>query len=300
MKYTFRPECIINAGDLCGEGILWLEEESSLYWVDNRRNMIHRHDPGSGSIRTWKFGETVASIAATREPGTLCVVLGSRLLLWSPETDRRRAYGPPLMGYPEVRFNDSGVDINGLLWVGTMGNNLKTDGTKRPVPAGMGTISRVARGGGRVEIATDIGVANTLIWNPHDTCFYTADSSLNILRSYRYERDTATVHDPQPLLFDFPRGRPDGSAIDEEGSIWNCRYGGGCVVRVSPSGVIQQVVEMPARNVTSCAFGGRGLKTLYLTTAVSEENPKSCDGCIFAVDVGVAGKPLYRHDTGAS
>ena len=53
--------------------------------------------------------------------------------------------------------------------------------------------------------------------------------------------------------------RPDGSAVDSEGYLWNCRYGGGCVVRLAPDGAVERVVEMPCGNVTTCTFGGPDL-----------------------------------------
>ena len=50
----------------------------------------------------------------------------------------------------------------------------------------------------------------------------------------------------RPHLVGFGRGHPDGSAVDSEGYLWNCRYGGGCVVRVAPDGAVERVVEVPS------------------------------------------------------
>ena len=61
--------------------------------------------------------------------------------------------------------------------------------------------------------------------------------------------------------------------MDAEGFLWNCRYGGGCVVRVAPNGAIDRVVEMPTPNVTTCTFGGDDLRTLYITTAAAGAKP---------------------------
>jgi sugar lactone lactonase YvrE len=91
-----------------------------------------------------------------------------------------------------------------------------------------------------------------------------------------------------------PRGLPDGSAIDAEGFLWNCRWGGGCVIRFDPDGEVDRVVELPVDNVTSCAFGGPDLGTLYITTActgLSEaalaRTPQA--GGLFACRPGVRG-----------
>jgi sugar lactone lactonase YvrE len=95
----------------------------------------------------------------------------------------------------------------------------------------------------------------------------------------------------------FERGVPDGSAIDEEGFVWNCRYFGHCLVRFAPSGEVDRVVEMPVKNITNCVFGGSGLRTLFVTTAAIADGGGDCRaGGVFAVDAGVRGLPenLFR------
>jgi sugar lactone lactonase YvrE len=293
MQKAPEPRLLAHTGDVCGEGILWVTREQALYWVDNRRNLVHRYRPGA-AIQTWQFDETVATLAATTRVDTLCVIQGSCLALLNVRTGEKQAYGFGLQGWPEVRYNDCGVDADGALWIGSMGNNM-FDGAKRQVPPGKGQLVRLTADGHLVTILVGIGVANTVAWSPQETRFYSADTLTNRLMSYTYERGTADLHDPQPLLEHFPRGRPDGSAIDEEGSIWNCRYDGGCILRISPSGVVQEVIEMPAQNVTSCAFGDDDLQTLYVTTAVSEQRPTPVDGGLFAIRTNVKGKPLHEH-----
>ena len=91
-------------------------------------------------------------------------------------------------------------------------------------------------------------------------------------------------------------GAGDGSTIDEEGFIWNARWGGGCLVRWAPDGSIDRTVKIPAQLVTSATFGGEDLDVLYVTTArygVSEQDlpGQPLSGGIFAVDPGVKGLP---------
>ena len=88
---------------------------------------------------------------------------------------------------------------------------------------------------------------------------------------------------------------PDGSAVDRDGFLWNARYGGGCVVRVSPAGTVDRVVELPVDNITTCTFGGPDLKTLFITTA--RGGPPERDrlsGSLFSLAVDVPGLPENR------
>ena len=39
------------------------------------------------------------------------------------------------------------------------------------------------------------------------------------------------------------------------GSLWNCRFCGGYIAGVAPTGDMDRMVEMPVRNVTTCSSG---------------------------------------------
>jgi sugar lactone lactonase YvrE len=91
-------------------------------------------------------------------------------------------------------------------------------------------------------------------------------------------------------------GFADGSTIDAEGCLWNCRWDGGCIIRWTPEGKMDQVIQMPCRRVTSCIFGGPALETLYITTVTYGFSPAELveqknAGGIFALDAGVKGLP---------
>ncbi len=291
--------CVAPTGDWCGEGAIWHPEERAVFWVDNRRDLIHRFLVEDSSVRTWIFDETVAALALTVDPQTLCVVLGSRLLLWTPATDRRQPCSVRLEDWPAVRFNDAGVDPQGMLWLGSMGNNLGPDGIRREVPQGAGSLFKLCPEGKLETKVSGIGVANTIAWSPDGAHFYSADSLANEIRVYDCDRETGEIRAPRPFFSNFRRGRPDGSAVDSEGSLWNCRYGGGCIVRLSAQGETQDIIELPSINVTSCVFGGDDLRTLFVTTAITAmpdtQRLGRFDGGLFAIATDVGGQPDKRR-----
>ncbi len=83
---------------------------------------------------------------------------------------------------------------------------------------------------------------------------------------------------------------PDGMAVDAEGGIWVAVWGGGVIQRYDAGGQLTGVVRVPAANVTSCAFGGPDLSTLYITTAAG---PGRSAGALFTCDSGVRGLPTF-------
>jgi L-arabinonolactonase len=141
-----------------------------------------------------------------------------------------------------------------------------------------------------------LGIMNTLAWRPNNREFFFADSMKGALFSAVHNTD-GTLGSIKRFNTDCPLGVPDGSAMDEEGYLWNARWGGGSVVRFDQSGNMDRTVSIPATNVTSCCFGGPDLKTLFVTTARSglsrqavDKNPN--EGALFAVDCGVRGMPV--------
>jgi sugar lactone lactonase YvrE len=282
---------MVPAGDICGEGAVWDPSQDALYWTDINRFLVHRFSPKTQSVTSWLFGEPVTSVNLTSKPDLLLLVLGSKVGLWAPHSHPDFHPIHSLQEAPRMRFNDARVDPRGSLWVGTMRNNVGSRGENLDVAFTDGVLLRIDPNGAVCEWRRDIGIFNTVAWSPDQKKFYYGDSPANIIYSCDYDLRTGTISDASVLLRDYPRGHPDGSAIDAEGYLWNARYGGACVIRVAPDGRVDCEVALPALNPTTCAFGGPDLGTLFVTSARSSDQ---LSGSVFAVEVDVCGVPDCR------
>ncbi|HEY1927834.1 MAG TPA: SMP-30/gluconolactonase/LRE family protein [Caulobacteraceae bacterium] len=289
-----RLRCVAPQGDRCGEAATWAAEERALYWCDVNRYLIHRIGPDR-QVRSWFFDEPVTALAQTTDPGEWIVALGSRLILWRPADDSRREHGFRCEGWPEARLNDGRAAPNGDFWIGSMGHNVGPDGEDRECPPGLGLLWRIRPDGTATVEKRALGISNTVCWSPDGRTFYFGDSLANTIWAYDYDPQTGEIANERPFFAGFDRGGPDGSAVDSEGRLWNCRFYGGCVVCVAPDGKIEQVVEMPVRDITTCAFGGDDLKTLYITTAgmLTQEGGRLA-GSLFALETDAPGLDGYR------
>ena len=289
---TAQVICVAPTGDRCGEGVVWHEGHDAVYWVDINRFLIHRFIPLDGSVRSWFFTEPVTALALTNREDTLAVALGSQVILWEPQTDRRHPPVFELEGWPAVRLNDARADPRGSFWVGSMRNNVKADGSPGEAGGEDGILYRIDPDGTTTIHRRKLGIPNTLSWSPDRRRFYFGDSLANVIRVYDYDPQSGNIAKERPFLENFPRGLPDGSSVDSEGFLWNCRFYGGCIVRVAPDGEIDRIIEMPVRNVTTCTFGGHDRKTLYITTASTDAAPADrLAGGLFALKVDVPGQP---------
>ena len=89
---------------------------------------------------------------------------------------------------------------------------------------------------------------------------------------------------------------PDGLCVDSAGNVWVALYGAGRVRCYSPDGQVAHEVELPARQVTACTFGGEDLRDLYVTTSRENlEDPEPAAGALFQVRVDVPGKPVLPY-----
>jgi sugar lactone lactonase YvrE len=275
-----------------------------VYWTDINRFLIHRYTAADMCVRTWTFDEPVTALTLTDQPEVLAVVLGSSALLWEPAKDRRHDPFFHLEGWPKVRLNDARADPRGSLWIGSMRNNVNPDGSGGEAGGQDGALFRIdfdddaklqAKAKDKVKVKIwrqNIGIANTLAWSPDRRHFYFGDSLANIVWRFDYDVATGAIANEQAFLQNFDRGLPDGSTVDSEGYLWNCRFFGGCIVRIAPDGKIDRVIEMPVKNVTTCTFGGPDLKTLYVTTArIESPAGDRLAGGLYAIPTKVAGQP---------
>jgi sugar lactone lactonase YvrE len=125
---------------------------------------------------------------------------------------------------------------------------------------------------------------------------YLADSPKGVIVAYDWDAERMALENRR-VFASVPSsaGFPDGIAVDAEGGVWNARWGGGVVVRYTAEGKESLRVELPVPLVTSCAFGGENLRTLYITTAREERSPdRDLGGHLFRADVGVCGSPPAR------
>jgi sugar lactone lactonase YvrE len=290
-----EPICVAPTGDVCGEGVVWHAGHSAAYWTDINRFLIHRYTTADKCVRTWLFEEPVTALTLTDRDDTLAVILGSQVILWEPHSDHRSEPLYRLAQWPKVRLNDARADRRGSLWIGSMHNNVNPDGSAGRVEGRDGILYRLDPDQKITEWCWELGIANTIAWSPDGRRFYFGDTLENTIWVYDYNPATGAIENRRPFLQDFSRGFPDGSCVDAEGYLWNCRFYGGCIVRVAPDGHIDRIVDMPVKNITTCTFGGPDRKMLYVTTASIEAlSGDRLAGGLFTIETGIEGQPENR------
>ncbi len=293
---------VINPHMNTGESIVWDERTGCLCWVDIGNKHIHRLQLESGKHERWDTPDFATSLGL-REDGGAIVGLAHDVALWDFDGPFR-ILATPEPHLPDNRLNEGVVAPDGSYWVGTMQNNLEPDGSPKEMSAIQGFSYRIAPDGQVTQLTQQaVGISNTMVWLD-DGRFVSADTMANQMHVYRVADDGMQLYDRQNFFGPYERGLPDGSCIDADGYVWNCRVVGGyAVARIAPDGTLDRLIDLPCSWPTSCTFGGSDLSTLYVTSArftLSAEhlaaNPQ--EGALFAVETGCRGRLPYRFKGG--
>lgn len=264
-----KANLIYDAKATLGEGPFWDYESEQLFWVDIEAGVLHCHYDKTKENSNWHLEEMVGAVVPSGKK-TLILALETGIASFNYKTIDIQPMAVLENSDPNLRFNDGKCDPNGNLWIGTMHKNLKS---------GYGNLFKV---GHDLQVTLQIkntSISNGMAWSPDKTKFYYIDTAVYEVWQYDFDAVKAEISNGKPI-FKIPEsyGGADGMTIDQEGMLWIAHWGGGCVRRWNPNTAeVLAKIEVDAPHVTSCCFGGKDLKTLYITTArsgMSENNLK--------------------------
>lgn len=271
-----------------GEGPFWDAPTQALYWVNIAGKQALRLM--GGQLQVWQLPEHVSAFIPC-ESGDALVTLSSGVYRLDLVTEALTllCVADPQAGN---RGNEARCDAQGRLWLGTMQNNIGEQGEDLPITRRSGGLFRIDADATVTPLLSGLGIPNTLLWSDDGRQVHFGDSLDATL--YRHGIQADGQLEPAQLWFGpHARGGPDGSAMDADGYIWNARWDGNCLLRLTPAGEVDRIVELPVSRPTSCVFGGPDLTTLYITSAASPLG-HPLDGAVLAMEVDVPGKPCHR------
>lgn len=281
-----EAQAVWEVGAQLGEGPVWDERDSALWFTDIKRRQVHRFDPGSGDRRSWDSPQQVGFIFPATSGGFIAG-LQSGLHRFDPGEGTFRLLAEVEPDRPDNRLNDGVVDPLGRLWFGTM------DDSEREKSGAYycfhrGKLSRTNLSG--------IAITNGPAVSPDGRVLYWVDTIRGTISSCQVNDDGSL--EPSQLLFriDPREGHPDGPAVDSEGNIWIGLYSGWEARRYSPAGELLDRVRFPVSNITKVAFGGPDRRTAFATTArhllgADQLATQPLAGALFAFPVAVPGIP---------
>lgn len=285
---------LYEANCLLAEGPFWHAERNSILWVDIEAKILFEYNWKNASIKKTSIPYMVSMVVQDEQDNIVLGVQGGLAALnlntgslnWLIDIEKE---------YPNRRCNDGKCDAEGRLWVGTMDKDCKEgEGSFYCVDADLSLHKKLDR----------LTIPNGLAWSLDNQRLYHTDSPSHEIKSYFFEPSTGNISLEKTVVkIPSEMGQPDGMTIDEEGMLWIAHWDGSGVYRWNPwDGKLLNNIELPARQVTSCVFGGEELDHLVITSAstgLSEEDLKEypLSGSIFIIKPGVKGVAANKFKT---
>ncbi len=284
-----KPQLLYKCNNTLGEGITYSLKDDNVFWLDiGNTSKLFKLNLSSNKKEIFELPEIVTA-TSIKSQDELILASNNGLNLFNISNKKYESVISIEDDVAFTRSNDGASDAFGRFWYGTMQNNFDKEGNDIPIKENIGKLYKVDTNKRISVVEEDLGIPNTFVWSPDNTKFYFTDTLNGTIINYNFDLENGELSDKKEFA-SFDRGFPDGSTIDTDGCLWNCRWGGSCVVRFTPSGTVDKIIEMPVENITNCIFGGRDMKTLFITTASNKgENQNDLDGSLFAINLNYQG-----------
>ncbi len=280
-------ELLFDAKAALGEGPIWDSHTGTLYWIDILNKRIY-----AGSDILTELDDLIGCIAARKSGG---LMLTQRSSFASLELNPVKL--TPLSALKDEpsnnRFNDGKCDPRGRFLAGTMDM-----GEKDP----NGSLYSFD-GNSVTKLLSNVTISNGLTWSPDYKTFYYIDTPTCEVKTFDYDLETGSIANPR-VTIRVPEalGWPDGMTSDMQGNLWIAMWGGAQITKWNPStGQLLEQIPIPAKNVSSCIFGGKNLDELYVTSArkgLEEATLRQypLTGGLFRIQTNVEGMPTFEFE----
>lgn len=267
-----------------GEGPVWTPSFDGLRWVDMLAgDMMHLRADGSVQ-RIPTPSPVVACIRPRRGGGA---VLGVERGFALEDPDGTITLGDDLWDGP-IRMNEGAVGPDGSFWCGSMAYDQAE---------GAASLWRLRPDGSTERSVDGLTVSNGLAFTADGTVAYYVDTPTG--RVDVWDVDAAgTLHSRRPFAdLTEEEGYPDGLCLDDEGRVWVAMNGASRVLGLGLRGEVVERIDVGARQVTACTFGGEDLATLFITTSRENLDPDDdpAAGSLFSVRPGAVGDGTARE-----
>lgn len=281
---------VLASRDRLGETPLWCEKTARLWWIDIERPSVQCLDPETGKHSVFEIDSTYVGSLALTDTHRLLIATDLTLVLFDPGSGRVQSVARVDDGL-DNRINDGRADPKGRFWTGTLDNQLS-----RP----NGSIYRLEADGATTKLLDNVIVTNGIVHSPNGRTFYFTDTRRFTTWAFDVDLDDGAITNRRVFADLTATGeRPDGACIDVDGCIWQAFFSGSQIVRYQPNGTIDRRIELPVTNPTCVCFGGKDLRTLYVTSGRKFLSQKQLDdepmaGSLFAIEGLGQGLPENR------
>ena len=279
-----KVKCVWKNKLLLGEGTLWVPKLNSIFFVDIKKKKILILNNKTKKKKILNIDKEVGFVSHVKK-NFFILGLQSELriinfknmeTIFSIKIEPKKPYN---------RINDGKTDLVGRLWFGTM-DNLK----KRRTGSLYCLDNRLKLHKVDSMYFTTNGPA---FLNKNN--FYYTDTRKRTIYKIKINNKLKIIKKNIFLKFSKIEGSPDGMTTDVKNNLWVCHYHGAAISVYDLKGDQIHKINIPAKNVTNCTFGGFNNNELFISTAlqgmkIKEIRKYPLSGSLFKSRINLKGK----------
>jgi D-xylonolactonase len=249
-------EFVPDTPSIFAECPVWLPRSQRLCWIDCAAGRLYALDWRARTV------DLLAERSTSLFTGLARIGADSLLVLTTHGALRLNGDGellPAILpaSIDPMLTNDCKADRRGRLWLGTV---------QTVFDAWNGALHCVERGKAIVA-AQGVGIPNGPAFDKSGKTMHFADSQARLVRRCDVFDDGRLSSAQTVLTVPPEQGEPDGMTAAQDGSIFVALHNGGALARIDGMTGAVELIACPARNPTSCTFGGPAGDVLFITIA---------------------------------
>jgi sugar lactone lactonase YvrE len=284
-----KPEIWDDRACQVGEGPVAIGPNNEwIWWVDIYTNRVLFKNFETGETNGYEMSENVSFVIPCADYSQILgtangPVRRTKEGVIATLPTRSDVRGPDT--FPE-RWNDAKVAPDGHLWLGSMPYNW----ADHPSACGL---YRLSKDDLKLQKKVDgISLSNGLGWTKDGKTMVYIDTMAKSIDTFDYNDGEISNRKVRWRVTDDSQGLPDGLCMDAEDGVWVAFWNGGVLRRFDKDFNLTDTLEVGVPMPTSCAFVGKNLDTLIITSAHDGvENPGKDWGKTFSYRPKIGGLP---------
>jgi len=281
---TTEPKVLWKLRCKLGEGTLWVKEHNSIYFVDIKKKKFFSLNIKNKKKKIYKVNKEIGFLAHVKKN---IFILGLQGELRIQDIKTKKVIKSILIeeDIKLNRINDGKTDPEGNLWFGTM------DNLERKIEKG--SLYKLDKDLNLIKVDKNYRITNGPAFIDQYN-FYHTDSSKKIIYKIKINKNNKIISKKIFKKLSPEEGVPDGMTLDKNKNLWVAHFHGACVSVFNKNAKLIHKINLPAKNITNCAFGGKNNKEVFITSATKGMNRADLQkfkysGSLFSVKSNING-----------
>ena len=281
---TTEPKVLWKLKCKLGEGTLWVKEHNSIYFVDIKKKCFFSLNIKNNKKQKYKVNKEIGFLAHIKN-NIFILGLQGELRIQNIKTKKIIKSILIEQDIKLNRINDGKTDPKGNLWFGTM------DNLERKIEKG--SLYKLDKDLNLIKVDKNYRITNGPAFLDEYN-FYHTDSSKKSIYKIKINKMNKIVSKKIFKKFLPKDGSPDGMTLDKNKNLWVAHFHGACVSVFNKKAKLIHKIDLPAKNITNCTFGGKNNKEVFITSATKGMNRADLQkfkfsGSLFSVKSNING-----------